>query len=94
MVRKLELSLNINGEMHVRYTTDIEEAILFLYKNRGKMNTRACVSYKIDNDSERFFTIDRFGHIQCDSDNEDEPPTKPGDPGWDPELTEWFYEDD
>lgn len=21
-------------------------------------------------------------------------PTKPGDPGWDPELTEWFYEDD
>ena len=27
-------------------------------------------------------------------DDEDDSPTKPGDPGWDPELTEWFYEDD
>lgn len=34
----------------------------------------------------------RYPNIEEDCN--DSFPMKPGDPGWDPELTEWFYEDD
>lgn len=96
MVRNIEIFWIINGKQHTRYTTDIEEAISFLYRSRFHKEVEvAAASYVIDEyGHHRIFSIDKRGALTDDTDLNDDPPTKPGDPGWDPELTDWFYEDD
>ncbi len=96
MVRKIEIYWVINEEEHKRYTTDIEEAISFLYRTRFHKEVQVAVaSYVMDQyGHHRMFSIDKRGCLTDETDLDDALPTKPGDPGWDPEHTEWFYEDD
>lgn len=97
MVRTIEIFWMINEQEYRHYTTDIEKAISFLYRARSHKEVQvAVVSYVMNKyGHRRMFTVDDRGRLIVDTDEiDDTPPTKPGDPGWDPEITEWFYEDD
>ena len=94
MDNKVTVSYIIRNILYNCRNVDEKRAIDFLYEAKKR---RVYAYYTYPKDADTFFRCHLVGNKLFKKEYyipEDPPPTKPGDPGWDPELTEWFYEDD